>query len=195
MSLKGLLQLLSGHCVLPIPQSIRASGPAMLEFIEAHKIDALDSTPSQLEGLLAAGLLEGEGHRPVSVLLGGEPIGPKLWAQLRDSKRIHFHNMYGPTECTVDATIGSIREAAGGPVIGRPIANTPVYVLDARGEPVPVGVVGELHLGGVQVARGYWNRPELTAERFVRDPFSADPQARMYKTGDLGRWLADGTIE
>ncbi|MBT2748499.1 MULTISPECIES: non-ribosomal peptide synthetase [unclassified Lysobacter] len=195
MSLKGLLQLLSGHCVLPIPQSIRASGPAMLEFIEAQKIDALDSTPSQLEGLLAAGLLEGEGHRPVSVLLGGEPIGPKLWAQLRDSKRIHFHNMYGPTECTVDATIGSIREASGGPVIGRPIANTPVYVLDARGEPVPVGVVGELHLGGVQVARGYWNRPGLTAERFVRDPFSADPQARMYKTGDLGRWLADGTIE
>ncbi|MBT2779855.1 non-ribosomal peptide synthetase, partial [Lysobacter sp. ISL-54] len=195
MSLKGLLQLLSGHCVMPIPQSIRASGPAMLAFIEAQKIDALDSTPSQLEGLLAAGLLEGEGHRPVSVLLGGEPIGPKLWSQLRDSKRIHFHNMYGPTECTVDATIGSIREATGGPVLGRPIANTPVYVLDARGEPVPVGVVGELHLGGVQVARGYWNRPELTAERFVRDPFSADPQARMYKTGDLGRWLADGTIE
>jgi amino acid adenylation domain-containing protein len=195
MSLKGLLQLLSGHCVLPIPQSIRASGPAMLEFIEAQKIDSLDSTPSQLEGLLAAGLLEGEGHRPVSVLLGGEPIGPKMWTQLHSAKRTHFHNMYGPTECTVDATIGSIREATGGPVIGKPIVNTPVYILDAGGEPVPVGVAGELHLGGVQVARGYWNRPELTAERFVRDPFSADPQARMYKTGDLGRWLADGTIE
>ncbi|MGJ7904844.1 AMP-binding protein, partial [Lysobacter sp. 1R34A] len=118
-----------------------------------------------------------------------------MWDKLKASTSIHFHNMYGPTECTVDATIGSIRDAVGGPTIGRPIANTPVYLLDSRGEPVPVGVPGELFLGGVQVARGYLDRPELTAERFVRDPFSAEPDARMYKTGDLGRWRADGTIE
>ncbi|WP_460734403.1 non-ribosomal peptide synthetase, partial [Lysobacter tyrosinilyticus] len=195
MSLKGILQLLSGHCLVLIPQELRANGPAMVSFLEAERIAALDSTPSQLEVLLSAGLLEPTGPRPVSVYLGGEPVGRVLWERLKASPVIHFHNMYGPTECTVDATIGSIRESAGGPVIGRPIANTPVYVLDTHGEPVPVGVAGELFLGGVQVARGYLDRPELTAERFLQDPFSAVPDARMYKTGDLGRWLPDGTLE
>ncbi|WP_223621919.1 AMP-binding protein, partial [Lysobacter sp. ESA13C] len=75
--------------------------------------------------------------------------------------------------------------------LGRPIPNTRIYILDARGEPTPIGVAGELHLAGVGVARGYLNRPELTAERFVRDPFSAVPEARMYRSGDLGRWLPD----
>ena len=195
MSLKGILQLLSGHCVLPVPQSIRASGAEMVGFIERERIDAMDSTPSQLQVLLDAGLLEGSGHRPVSMYLGGEPVGRKMWETLKASERIHFHNMYGPTECTVDATIVSIRHSAGGPVIGKPIMNVPVYLLDAHLEPVPVGVPGELYLGGVQVARGYLDRAELTAERFVDDPFSQEGEARMYRTGDLGRWLSDGTIE
>ncbi|HJS35405.1 MAG TPA: amino acid adenylation domain-containing protein, partial [Pseudoxanthomonas sp.] len=195
MSLKGILQLLSGHCVLPVPQSIRASGAEMVSFLETQSIDAMDSTPSQLQVLLDAGLLEGAGHRPVSIYLGGEPVGRKLWETLKASPRIHFHNMYGPTECTVDATIGSIRHSAGGPVIGKPVMNVAVYLLDANLEPVPVGVPGELYLGGVQVARGYLDREALTAERFVRDPFSGEADARMYKTGDLGRWLPDGTIE
>jgi len=81
------------------------------------------------------------------------------------------------------------------PPIGRPIANTRIYLLDAQGEPVPVGVAGEIHVAGDGVARGYLNRPDLNAERFIKDPFSNDPGARMYKTGDLGRWLEDGSIE
>lgn len=194
MSLKGLLQWLSGHCVVLIPQAIRADGEAMLRFIEDCRIDALDSTPSQLDGLLRAGLIETT-HPPVSVLLGGEPIGPAMWQVLKDSPSIHFFNMYGPTECTVDASIGSIRESAGGPNIGKPVANTQIYVLDAHLQPVPIGVTGEMYLGGVQVARGYLNRPELTAERFLRDPFAGHPEARMYKTGDLARYLPDGTLE
>ena len=113
--------------------------------------------------------------------------------------RAELHNLYGPTEddgrvstCTaIDA------DAAHQVVAASAVryANTRIYILDGHGEPVPIGVAGELYIGGAGVARGYLNRPELTAERFVADPFAGEPGARMYKTGDLGRWLADGTIE
>ncbi|WP_186156384.1 non-ribosomal peptide synthetase [Burkholderia gladioli] len=195
MSIKGLSQLLSGHRLVLIPQAIRASGAELLAFLRQHRVDGFDSTPSQLEGLLAAGLLEPGDYQPGSVLLGGEAINAVTWERLRASDTIRFHNMYGPTESTVDATIGLIRELGERPSIGRPIANTQVYLLDAHGEPVPVGCVGEIHVGGVQVARGYHERPALSAERFVEDRFSARPGARLYKTGDLGRWLPDGTLE
>jgi len=106
-----------------------------------------------------------------------------------------LHNLYGPTEAAVDVTWwpcerGSARKVVP---IGRPVANTQMYVLDSSLNPVPVGLPGELYIGGVQVGRGYWGRPELTAERFVPDPFV--PGGRLYKTGDLSRWLPDGVIE
>ncbi|WP_413791435.1 amino acid adenylation domain-containing protein [Pseudomonas sp. N4] len=195
MSIKGIAQLFSGHRLVIIPQLIRASGHELLDFLEQHQVHAFDSTPSQLDTLLTAGLLERSSYQPVSVLLGGEAINAATWTKLRNCPSIRFYNMYGPTECTVDATIDLIRDLGERPSIGRPIANVQVHVLDARGEPAPLGVAGEIHIGGAGVARGYLNRPELSAERFIADPFSGEPNARLYKTGDLGRWLADGTLE
>src|SRR5205807_9604330 len=108
-------------------------------------------------------------------------------------------NMYGITETTVHVTYRRLEqvdtERRGGSPIGRRIPDLRIYILDRQGEPAPVGVTGELHIGGAGVGRGYWNRPELTAERFVADPYAGAAGARMYKTGDLGRWLPDGTIE
>src|SRR5204862_4623131 len=104
-------------------------------------------------------------------------------------------NNYGPTETTVVATSGCVTPADQQLHIGRPISNTKVYILDSNRKPVPVGITGELYIGGAGVARGYLNRPELTAQCFVSDPFSDEPEARMYKTGDLARWRSDGNIE
>ena len=134
------------------------------------------------------------------LLVGGDALDPRtIRSVLAQAQRpVHLVNGYGPTETTTFACthrIDAMAADATSVPIGRPIANTQVYILDALGEPMPMGVAGEIHIGGDGVARGYLNQPALTAERFVRDPFSADPQARMYRTGDLGRWLPDGTIE
>jgi acyl carrier protein len=145
--------------------------------------------------MLAEGLLEGADYKPKAILVGGEAIGAKTWEHLSRSSSTKFFNVYGPTECTVDATIGLVEAGTTQPHIGRPIANAQIYILDKALEPVPLGVSGEIYIGGVGVARGYLNQPELTAKRFITDPFSSERAARLYKSGDLGRWLADGNIE
>lgn len=128
----------------------------------------------------------------LTLMVGGDVFPPALaqrWAQ-----RQTVFNAYGPTEATVCASIHSCRADAFGMVpIGRPLPNTRLYLLDAQGQPVPRGAIGEIHIGGIGVARGYLHRPELTAERFVADPFQAD--ASLYRTGDLGRWRDDGELE
>jgi amino acid adenylation domain-containing protein len=134
------------------------------------------------------------------LLVGGDALNPrKIERALKNPQRPQrLVNCYGPTETTTFAVTHEVVvvDAAEGSIpLGRPIANTQVYVLDANREPVPVGVTGELYIGGDGVARGYLNRPALTAERFLEDPFSEESGARMYRTGDLGRWRSDGTIE
>jgi amino acid adenylation domain-containing protein len=131
------------------------------------------------------------------VICSGEALPHELQQRFFERLDAELHNLYGPTEAAVDVTYWQCQpqsELKTVP-IGRPVANTQLYVLDRHMQPVPTGVAGELYIGGVQVARGYLNRPELTAERFIPDPFRHEPDARLYKTGDLVRYLPDGNIE
>ncbi|PBP78634.1 non-ribosomal peptide synthetase, partial [Pseudomonas syringae] len=170
----------------------------LLEQIQRERITHINLSPSAFNTLIDA-----NDSRQLDsirrVVLGGEPIQVARLEMLPEP-RPEFINSYGPTECSdvvawhrlvddIDCYRSSVFP------IGRPIANTRIYLLDTHGQPVPIGVSGEIHIGGAGVARGYLNLPELTAERFLEDPFSAEPAARMYRSGDLGRWLADGNIE
>lgn len=193
-SVKQIIQLLSGHSLCIMPESARLDPAAFAEFSCRTAIEVLDCTPMQLAMLLAVGAFADDRRIPPTVLIGGEAVHPQLWSQLLDHSQTTFYNLYGPTECSVDATLCRIAPPHRAPRIGQPLANTQAYILDSRLEPVPVGVAGELYLGGAGVARGYLSRPDLTAERFVADPFGT-PGARLYRTGDLARWHADGTIE
>jgi hypothetical protein len=165
--------------------------PSIGAAIRRHQVTHLQCTPS-----MARMLLDDPSTRPRldelrCWLLGGEALSSELVRDIRSSTSAALFNMYGPTETTVWSTMHTIGD---GPrvSIGRPLANTRVYVLDPRGQPVPTGACGEVFIGGDGVARGYLGREELTAERFVRDPFST---GRMYRTGDLARWANDGTLE
>ncbi|WP_146084124.1 non-ribosomal peptide synthetase, partial [Xanthomonas albilineans] len=164
---------------------------------DAH-ITTLHFVPSMLRALIEHG-----DHAPFPeirrVICSGEALPPTLAERAQATfPAAGIFNLYGPTEAAVDVTAWRYRAGwghASSLPIGRPIANTQIYILDSHGAPVPIGVVGELYIGGDGVGRGYLNRDDLTAERFIADPFSETANARMYRTGDLGRWRADGTIE
>jgi amino acid adenylation domain-containing protein len=178
-----------GALYLASPEVVLA-GEKLAETIAENQITHVTLPPAVLSVLPEQADLSS-----VRVLVtAGEALSgglAKQWGQGRC-----LINAYGPTEATVCATAHECREEEeGNPTIGQPIGNMRVYILDASGEPVPIGVGGELYIGGVGVARGYLNRPELTAERFVPDPFVAEAGARMYRTGDVGRRLKDGQIE
>ncbi|MCC6179261.1 MAG: SDR family oxidoreductase, partial [Chloroflexi bacterium] len=173
--------------------------------VAEHGVTHLQCTPSlaRLMAEDAAGLAALRSVR--TLLLGGEALPVDLARRLVGDGQANddgtipgpiLLNMYGPTETTVWSTVHRVTPPLNGPIpIGRPIANTRVYVLDPHGSPTPLGVPGELYLGGVGVTQGYLGRPELTAERFVPDPFGPDPTARLYRTGDLVRYRADGLLE
>lgn len=193
-SVKQLIQLLHGHILDIVPESVRIDGFALLSFLRHHKIEVFDCTPSQLHLLLSAGLLNNPKSAPHCILVGGEPIDEALWTNLRRIEDIVFYNVYGPTECTVDSTICCLQTAPDEPTIGHPITNTQVYILDSNLQPVPIGIPGELHIGGVGLARAYLNAPDMTAEKFIANPFSSEPDSRLYKTGDMVCYLPDGSI-
>ncbi len=194
-SVQQLVMLFQGHTLVLIPQEIRYDSKLLLNYIRQQRIEVLDCVPSQLKMLIREGLFDEDKWAPSDILPGGEAIDLALWDQLQKNKKVHFYNMYGPTECTVDSTICPVSDYPHQPVIGRPIPNVRFYVLDIHLNPVSIGVPGELHIAGDGLARGYLNHPELTAEKFIPDPFSKIRGARMYKTGDLVSYHPDGSLK
>jgi natural product biosynthesis luciferase-like monooxygenase protein len=170
-------------------------GSSVAEIIQRHQVTHLQCTPSMAALLIADTANRAAISRIQTMMVGGEAFTEALAIQLKQAISGQIHNMYGPTETTIWSATHTLGAVDGVVPIGRPIANTELYVLDKNRQPVPVGVAGELYIGGKGVARGYLNRPELTQERFVPNPFSPDPAPRLYRTGDLVRYRTDGNIE
>ncbi|HEX6288729.1 MAG TPA: amino acid adenylation domain-containing protein, partial [Herpetosiphonaceae bacterium] len=180
--------LAAGASLYLASQADLLPGPTLHAYLQTHAITTVVLPPSALAVTSAADLPALQ-----TVVAAGEACSAPVVASWSANRR--FINGYGPTEATVCTTYAECQPDGRTPPIGRPIANMAVYVLDVQMQPVPVGVPGELYIGGVQLARGYLGRPDLTAARFVPDPFSGTPGARLYRTGDLARWRSDGQLE
>lgn len=188
--------LLSGAQLIVAEPGGHRDPAYLVRLIQQEQISVLHFVPSMLRIFLdEPGVETCDSLR--HVICSGEALPFDLQQEFFKRLPAQLHNLYGPTEAAVDVTHWTCKRDYGRSLvpIGRPVANTQVYILDRYMRPVPVGVAGELYLGGVQVGRGYHNRRELTAERFIPDPFRATKGARVYKTGDLCRWLPDGVIE
>ncbi|MFD8076232.1 non-ribosomal peptide synthase/polyketide synthase [Streptomyces sp. NPDC059718] len=191
MSWEELLWLVEGHEVHVCDEELRRDAHALTAYCERHRIDVVNVTPTYARLLIEEGLLEG--HVPPLVLLGGEAVPETVWTRLRDTEGSYGYNLYGPTEYTINTLGGGTHDSAT-PTVGRPIRGTRAHILDAWLRPVPDGVPGELYIAGIGLARGYLDRPGLTAERFVADPFG-EPGERMYRTGDLVRRGPEGNLD
>ena len=186
--LELFLPLAAGGRVVIAGREATTDGVELGRLLESEGITVMQATPSTWRLLLDAGW---QGH-PIKVLVGGEAVPRELVDKLLP-KVTSVWNMYGPTETTIWSCVQRLEESRGPVLIGRPIGNTQVYVLDRALQPVPAGVAGELHIGGDGLALGYFERPELTAERFIASPFREG--ARLYKTGDLCRFRKGGALE
>jgi glyine---[glycyl-carrier protein] ligase len=186
-----LFWMLAGHELHILDDDTRRDARVAVDYVRRMRIDMIEAPPTYVELLVENGLLDGDVRLSV-LMIGGEPVPPDLWNRVRSMPNLAAYNVYGPTECTVNTVACPI--AGRRPIIGRPVWNTQVYVLDGWLNPVPDGTPGELYLAGAQLGRGYVNRPGLTAERFVADPFGPNG-SRMYRTGDLARWTGDGLLD
>jgi amino acid adenylation domain-containing protein len=192
--LEMYLPLVVGARVILLSRMVASDGLLLARTISESGATVMQATPATWRLLLDAGWQDARG---LKILSGGEAL-PRRLADGLLATGAELWNMYGPTETTIWSTIHRVghESGEGDPTpIGRPIANTKLYVLDENRHPVPVNVPGELYIGGAGLARGYHNRPELTAERFVENPFVSEPGARMYRTGDQVRYRVDGTVE
>ncbi len=180
-----------GARIVIASRSVACDGFALAQLLSDSGATLMQATPATWRILLGASWTN---PGKIRVLSTGEALPPSLAAELL-ARTDQLWNLYGPTETTVWSTLCRIESATAPIGVGHPVANTRTYVVDAQGQPVPVGVPGELCLGGAGLARGYLGRPELTASQFVVDPFSPEPGARMYRTGDLVRQRQDGSLE
>ncbi|MCB9252335.1 MAG: amino acid adenylation domain-containing protein [Flavobacteriales bacterium] len=188
--------LLTGASIVIARPGGHKDSDYLIDIIEKQKITLLHFVPSMLEVFLH-NLGEGKCKDLKKVLCSGEALLPSQVTLFKSKLPFaELYNLYGPTEAAIDVTCCEIEDFYQNRVtIGKPVSNTSIYILDPQGISQPIGVPGELYIGGVQVARGYLNREDLTKERFLKDPFSEKKGARMYKTGDLGRWTEEGEIE
>jgi amino acid adenylation domain-containing protein/non-ribosomal peptide synthase protein (TIGR01720 family) len=189
-ALEMYLPLLSGAAVVVATKEEVSDPSALTRLLADSGATIMQATPSLWQALVSS---DPEGLRGLRMVVGGEALPTGLAATMRELAS-EVTNLYGPTETTVWSTATSLDGRLGAPTIGRPIWNTQVYVLDSALQPVASGLAGELYLAGAGLARGYWSRPGLTAQRFVADPFGP-AGARMYRTGDLVRWRVDGELE
>ena len=180
--------IVGGSLVIASSENV-LSPNELAQLIDDHQVTSMQATPATWKMLVGN---DWQPQNKLKALCGGEALGKELKDELLARETIELWNMYGPTETAVWSATRKIEKIIS---LGAPIANTQFYVLDAHLNPVPVGVVGELYIGGEGVARGYLNRPELNADKFIQNPFSDAQDTRLYKTGDLVRWLPDGTLE
>ena len=186
------LPLTVGARVVLESREIAADGEKLREKLASYRATCMQATPATWRLLLESGW---EGGKDLKILCGGEALPRDLVKELI-ARASSVWNLYGPTETTIWSTIHKIDSSEAPVLIGRPIANTEIYILDRFMRPAPIGVPGELYIGGAGLARAYLNRPELTDEKFIPNPFqTASHEARMYRTGDLARYHADGNIE
>jgi amino acid adenylation domain-containing protein len=189
--LELFLPLLVGGRTVLVTRDVAWDGVALASALRTSGATVMQATPATWRLLLEAGW---EGSKSLRALCGGEAL-PRDLADALLARTGELWNMYGPTETTVWSTVQHVDTTDGPILIGRPIANTSVYILDAGSRPVPIGVPGELYIGGAGLALGYLDRPELSDAKFVKNPFDDDPTSRLYRTGDQARYREDGSIE
>lgn len=190
-NLEIFLPLMIGAQINIASQDVVNDPERLSRLLADSRASVMQATPTAWKMMIQSGWA---GHKPLTILTGGEPLSRMLADELLKRSSVVW-NCYGPTETTVYSTFWKVSERDETVLIGRPVNNTLVYVLDEQRQLTPIGVVGELYIGGVGVALGYLNRPELNAERFFSNPFVSDPGARMYRTGDYVRLRADGQLE
>ncbi len=185
------LPLIVGAQFVIASSEVTANGAKLLELLNSSDATIMQATPATWRLLLSAGWT---GSKHLKILCGGEAL-PKILATQLLKRCKELWNLYGPTETTVWSTAYLVKDETKSAIVGRPIANTQIYILNQNLEPTPIEVPGELFIGGDGLARGYLHRVDLTTEKFIPNPYSKNPEAKMYRTGDLARFLADGTIE
>jgi amino acid adenylation domain-containing protein len=184
------LPLITGARVVVASSREASDAARLMDLMQRSGVTVLQATPATWRMLIEA---KWAGQPNLKILCGGEALSRELADALLE-RCASLWNVYGPTETTIWSTVKRV-ERGGAINIGRPIANTSIYILDSHHNPVPIGIPGDLYIGGVGLAKEYLHRPELTASRFIADPFSTQPGARMYATGDVARYLPDGDIE